>query len=65
MIDGMLIGPVILDDHMAGHKYLDLLLNGLPEQIEGVPLPIWIAMYFQHDGAPFHYTYLTCDATSQ
>jgi hypothetical protein len=59
MIDDMLIGPVILDDHMTGHNYLDFLQNGLPEQVEDVPLAAQIAMYFQHDqhdGAPSHYT---------
>jgi len=25
------------------------------KQLEDVPLAIWIAMYFQHDGAPSHY----------
>jgi hypothetical protein len=53
----MLIGLVILDDHMTGHNYLDFLQNGLPE-IEDIPLATWIAMYFQHDGAPSHYTQL-------
>jgi hypothetical protein len=54
----MLIGPVILDDLMTGHNYLDFLQNGLPEKLEDVPLVTWITMYFQHDGAPSHYTRL-------
>jgi len=52
----MLIGPVILDDHMTGQNYLDLLQNDLPKQLEDVPLATRIAMYFQHDEAPSHYT---------
>jgi hypothetical protein len=31
MIDDMLIGPVILDNCMVGHNYLDFLQNGLLE----------------------------------
>jgi hypothetical protein len=58
MIYDMLIGPVILDDHMAGHNYLDFLQNGLPEQLEGVPLATRIYVYFKHDGTPSHYARL-------
>jgi hypothetical protein len=53
MISDVLIGPVILDDHMTGHNYLDFLQNGLPEQLEHAPLAAPISMYFQHDGAPY------------
>jgi hypothetical protein len=49
MIDDVLVGPFILDDRMTGHNYLDFLQNGLPEQLEDVPLVTRIAMYFQHD----------------
>jgi len=58
MIDGMLTGPLILDDRMTGQNYLDFLQNGLPEQLQDVPLTTRTAMYFQHDGAPCHYTRL-------
>jgi hypothetical protein len=64
MIDDMLISPIILDDIMTGHNYLDFLQNGLPVQLEDVPLATQIATYFQHDGNPFS-LYLACDATSQ
>ena len=56
MIDDMLIGPVILDDRVTGQNYLDFLQYELPKQLEDVPLATQIAMYFQHDGAPSHYT---------
>jgi hypothetical protein len=56
MIDDILIDPIILGDHMTGHNYLDVLQSGLPEQLEDVSLPTWIAMYFQRDGALSHYT---------
>ena len=32
MIDDMLIGPVILDDHMTGQNYLDFLQIELTEK---------------------------------
>jgi hypothetical protein len=55
MINDMLIGPAILDNC----NYLHVLQNGLPGQLEDVPLATQIAAYFQHDqhdGAPSHYT---------
>jgi len=52
----MLIGPVLLDDR--DRKKLDVLQKGLPEQLQDVPSTTRIAMYFQHDGAPSHYTQL-------
>jgi hypothetical protein len=38
MINDMVIGPVILGDRTTGHNYLDFLQNGLPGQLEDVPL---------------------------
>ena len=43
-------------DRMTGQNYLDFLQNELPKQLEDVPLATRIAMYFQYDGAPSHYT---------
>jgi hypothetical protein len=57
MIDDVLIGPVVLDGRSRGHNHLDFLQNGLPE-LQDVPLATRIAMYFQDDGAPSHYTRL-------
>ena len=56
MIDDMLTAPFILDDHMTRQNYLDFLLNELPKQLQDIPLAARIAMYFQHNGAPSHYT---------
>ena len=56
MIDDMLIRPVNLDNRMTGQNYLEFLQNELPKQLEDVPLVTRIVMYFQHDGAPSHYT---------
>jgi predicted phosphoadenosine phosphosulfate sulfurtransferase len=65
MIDDMLIGPVILDDRMTWHNYLDFLQNGLPEQLENVPLATRIATYFQHDAAPSHHTRLVMQQSQE
>ena len=50
----LMVQPVA--DRMTGQNYLDFLQNELPKQLEDVPLATRIAMYFQHDGAPSHYT---------
>ena len=44
------------DRAMTGQNYLDFLQNEVPKQLEDVPLATRIAMYFQHDGGPSHYT---------
>jgi hypothetical protein len=55
-IDDLLIGLVILDDRITGQNYLDFLQNGLPEQLEDVPLATPMAAYFRHDRTPSYYT---------
>jgi hypothetical protein len=52
----MLTGPVILDNRITEQNYLDFLQNELSKLLGDVPLATRIAMYFQHDGAPSHYT---------
>ena len=52
------LGSTVLDYRMTGQNCLDFLQNGLPEQLEDAPLATRIAMPFQHDGAPSHYTRL-------
>jgi hypothetical protein len=47
-----------IKNRMTGQNYLENLQNELPEQLENVPFATRIAMYFQHDGAPPHYTRL-------
>jgi hypothetical protein len=54
----LLIGPVILEDHMTGQNYLEFLQNKLSEQLEDVLLATGIAIYSQHDIASPHYTQL-------
>jgi hypothetical protein len=55
MIDDMLIGPIILNDHAIGYNCLDGLQNRLLKQIENVPLATQISIHLQHR-AHAHYT---------
>jgi hypothetical protein len=41
-----LIVRVILENRTTGQNYREFLKNGLPEQLEDVPLATRIAMYF-------------------
>jgi len=51
-----LIGPFVFDSNLTGNTYEALLRNELPGLLEDIPLMIRSQMYFQHDGAPPHYT---------
>ena len=51
-----LIGPFVFDNNLTGNTYEVFLRNELPGLLENVPLMIRSQKYFQHDGAPPHYT---------
>jgi hypothetical protein len=61
----MLIGPIILDDHMTRQNCLGFLQYGLPEQLEDIPFATRIAMYYQHDRTPTHYMRLVMQHLSE
>ena len=46
----------ITTSRMTGQNYLYFLQNELPKQLENIPLATRIAICFQLDGAPSHYT---------
>jgi len=50
------IGLFVFDNNLTGNTYEAFLKNELPGLLENIPLMIWHQMYFQHDGAPPHYT---------
>lgn len=56
IIDGHLIGPYILPDKLNGPTYLVFLRDILPELLENVPIQLRRRMWFQHDGAPAHFS---------
>jgi hypothetical protein len=56
VLGNRLIGPVVFDNNLTRKTYEAFLRNKLPGLLEDIPLMIRIQMYFQHDGAPPHYT---------
>lgn len=58
IVGSHLIGPYFFERNVNGEAYLDLLENHLPILLEDVPLNIRRRMWFQHDGAPAHYSRL-------
>jgi len=51
-----LIGPFVFHNSLTGNTYEAFLRNELPGLLEDIPLMVRNQMYFQHDGAPPHYT---------
>ena len=56
VLGNKLIGPFVFDNNLTGNAYEVFLRNELPGLLEDIPLMIRSQMYFQHDGAPPHYT---------
>ena len=51
-----LLGPVIIADRFNVAACLEFLQNTLPLLMEEIPLAIRREMWFQHDGAPAHFS---------
>lgn len=56
IIGGRIIGPYVFDEPLNGKVYLHFLANNLPVLLENVPLRTRMAMFFQHDGCPAHFS---------
>ena len=56
VLDDQLIGPFILEGCLTEEAYLRFLQEELPGLLEDVPLNKRGRMYFQHDGAPPHFS---------
>ena len=54
VLGNRLIGPFVFDNNLTENTYEAFLRNELPRFLEA--LMIRSKMYFQHDGAPPHYT---------
>jgi len=50
------IGPFVFDNNLTGNTYEVFLRNELPGLLGDILLMIRSQMYFEHDGAPPHYT---------
>ncbi|XP_076247807.1 uncharacterized protein LOC143187479 [Calliopsis andreniformis] len=51
-----LVGPYILPDRLDGPKYKIFLEHVLPDLMDDIPYEIRQNMFYQHDGAPAHYS---------
>jgi hypothetical protein len=51
-----LLGPHMLPARLTGNDYLQFLREELPVMLNDVPLTVRQKMWFQHDGAPAHYS---------
>jgi len=56
VLGNKLSGPFVLDNNLTGNTYEVFLSDKIPGLLEYIPLMIRSQMYFQHDGAPQHYT---------
>lgn len=56
IVGNCVLGPVIMPPRLNGAAYLDFLQNTLPLVMEDVPLAIRRELWFQHDGAPAHFS---------
>lgn len=50
------IGPIFLPTIMDANAYLQLLTGELEDQLEDLSVSAYYSMWFQHDGAPAHYS---------
>lgn len=56
IVHDQLIGPFIFQERLTGQTYLQFLEEELPTLLEDVPLATRRQLYFQHDGAPPHFS---------
>ena len=56
VLGNKLVWPCVFDNNLTRNAYEVFLRNELPGLLEDIPLMIRSQMYFQHDGAPPHYT---------
>jgi hypothetical protein len=59
--DASLVGPHVWPRRLTGDHNRALLLNGLPDLLEDVPLVVRECVQFMHDGAPAHFSRVVRD----
>lgn len=57
ILNDSLIGPYVLPNRLNGRTYLIFLQDVLPELLENVTFDVRQQIWFQHDGAPAHFTH--------
>lgn len=67
IVADFLIGPYLLPPRLTGNIYLHFLQDVLPELLDNAHVPIGIRarMWFQHDGAPAHFSRIVQDHLNQ
>jgi hypothetical protein len=65
ILGDQLIGPFVLPPRLNGNNYLQFLRETLPELIEDVMLFVRNQMWYQHDGAPAHFSRAVRDYLDQ
>lgn len=56
LLGDSVIGPYVLPSRLNGETYRTFLAQVLPELLNDVPLHVRQRMWFQHDGAPAHFS---------
>lgn len=56
IVNDYLIGPYLLPTRLNGRCYRIFLEEVLPELLQEVPIGVRNQMWFQHDGAPAHFS---------
>jgi SOS response regulatory protein OraA/RecX len=56
IVDRCVIGPYFFDSPLNGNLYLNFIQNNLPVLLEDVSLNVRARLWYQHDGAPAHYS---------
>lgn len=56
MLNDQLFGPFVLNERLTGDGYLRFLEDHLTHMLDDVPLIVRHRMFFQHDGAPPHFS---------
>lgn len=56
IVGDMFLGPVVLPNRLTGAAYLNFLQNSMCDLLDDIPLDQRQQMWFQHDGAPAHFS---------
>lgn len=57
ILGNTVLGPYFIEGRLTGESYLEILQEQVMNQMmEDVPLALLSGLYFQHDGAPPHYS---------
>jgi hypothetical protein len=57
IIGDQLIGPYIFPHHLTSDIYTGFFQHEVLALVENIPLQTQLQMYYQHDGAPHHFTW--------